>query len=123
VKRITPVLFVKEIEPVLPFWVDNSALPRRLRFPHGNKIGFVALQRGAPKCVPKLTRSIAGDMPLISETRKGQPSCTGSRQPGGGSQRAEDSRIVQPERTAFYQYARSRFPRNPADTMSLRPSR
>ena len=22
VKRITPVLFVKEIEPILPFWVD-----------------------------------------------------------------------------------------------------
>ncbi len=49
VKRITPVLFVKEIEPVLPFWVDKLGFTKTIEVPHGNKIGFVALQKGAPK--------------------------------------------------------------------------
>ncbi len=35
VKRITPVLFVKEIEPVLPFWVDALGFARTIEVPHG----------------------------------------------------------------------------------------
>jgi hypothetical protein len=46
VKRITPVLFVKEIEPVLPFWVERLGFTKTIEVPHGNKIGFVALQKG-----------------------------------------------------------------------------
>ena len=47
VKRITPVLFVSEIEPVLPFWVDKLGFTKTIEVPHGNKIGFVSLEKGS----------------------------------------------------------------------------
>ena len=38
VKRITPVLFVKEIEPVLPFWVDALGFAKAIEVPHGEEM-------------------------------------------------------------------------------------
>ena len=71
VKRITPVLFVKEIEPVLPFWVDKLGFTKTIEVPHGNKIGFVALQKGSTEVMYQSYASVADDMPLIAETQKG----------------------------------------------------
>jgi len=47
VKRITAVLLVKEIEPVIPFWVDRLGFIKTIEVPEGNKLGFVAFQKGA----------------------------------------------------------------------------
>src|SRR6476660_5736763 len=71
VKRITPVLFVKEIEPVLPFWVEKLGFTKVIEVPHGNKLGFVALQKGSTEVMYQSYASVAEDMPLIAETRKG----------------------------------------------------
>lgn len=35
VKRITPVLLVKEIEPLIPFWVDRLGFAKAVEFPDG----------------------------------------------------------------------------------------
>ena len=40
VKRITPVLLVKEIEPVIPFWVDRLGFTKTIEVPEGNKLGL-----------------------------------------------------------------------------------
>src|SRR5437660_10291177 len=45
VKRITPVLLVKEIEPIVPFWVDRLGFTKTVEVPEGNKLGFVAFQK------------------------------------------------------------------------------
>ena len=47
VKRITAVLLVKEIEPVVPFWVDRLGFAKTIEVPEGNKLGFVAFQKGS----------------------------------------------------------------------------
>src|SRR5258706_16311764 len=67
-KRIPRVLFVKEIEPVLPFWVDKLGFTKTIEVPHGNKIGFVALQKETPEVIYQSYASVADDMPLIAET-------------------------------------------------------
>jgi uncharacterized glyoxalase superfamily protein PhnB len=103
VKRITPVLFVNEIEPVLPFWVDMLGFTKTVEVPHGNKIGFVALQKGSTEVMYQSFVSVAEDMPLLAEIHKGPTflyievddldavlSCL------------KGAKIVQPERTAFY---------------------
>ncbi len=46
VKRITPVLYVKEIEPCLKFWVERTGFQTTAEVPDGDKLGFVALQKG-----------------------------------------------------------------------------
>ena len=103
VKRITPVLFVKEIEPVLPFWVDKLGFAKTIEVPHGNKIGFVALQKGSTEVMYQSYASLADDMPLIAETRKGPTFLYIEVDNLDAVLNAlKDSKIVQPERTAFY---------------------
>src|SRR6202158_5016441 len=72
VKRITPVLFVKEIEPVLPFWVDDLGFTKTIEVPHGDSLGFVALQKGNTEVMYQSYASVGEDMPLVAEaSRKG----------------------------------------------------
>jgi uncharacterized glyoxalase superfamily protein PhnB len=103
VKRITPVLFVKEIEPVLPFWVDKLGFTKTIEVPHGNKIGFVALQKGTTEVMYQSYASVEEDMPLIAETRKGPTFLYIEVDNLDAVRNAlKGAKIVQPERTAFY---------------------
>src|SRR5258708_25404695 len=45
VKRITPVLYVKEIEPCLSFWVERLGFQKTAEVPDGDRLGFVILQK------------------------------------------------------------------------------
>jgi Glyoxalase/Bleomycin resistance protein/Dioxygenase superfamily len=103
VKRITPVLFVNRIEPVLPFWVDRLGFTKTIDVPQGDQIGFVALQKGSTEIMYQSYASVAKDMPLISETRKG-PTFLYIEVDNLDAvlEALKDSKIVQPERTAFY---------------------
>jgi hypothetical protein len=103
VKRITPVLFVKEIEPVLPFWIDKLGFAKTIEVPHGSKLGFVALQKGNTEVMYQSYASVAQDMPLLAEIHKG-PTFLYIEVDNLDTVLAalKDSKIVQPERTAFY---------------------
>ena len=73
VKRITPVLLVKEIEPVVPFWVDRLGFAKTIEVPDGNKLGFVAFQKGAAEVMYQTYASVEKDAPssMSAEARKG----------------------------------------------------
>ena len=103
VKRITPVLFVQEIEPALPFWVEKLGFTKTIEVPHGNKLGFVALQKGGTEIMYQSYASVAEDVPLLAEIRKG-PTFLYVEVDNLDAVLAalKDSKIVQPERTAFY---------------------
>jgi uncharacterized glyoxalase superfamily protein PhnB len=72
VKKMTPVLFVNEIEPVLPFWVDRLGFQKTAEVPEGNKLGFVILQKGNVEVMYQTYASVDKDMPAIAQAvRKG----------------------------------------------------
>ncbi len=73
VKRITPVLLVKEIEPVVPFWVERLGFAKTIEVPDGNKLGFVTFQKGTAEVMYQTYASVEKDAPKeVSETaRKG----------------------------------------------------
>lgn len=103
VKRITAVLFVKEIEPVLPFWVDKLGFTKTIEVPHGDKLGFVALQKGNTEIMYQSYASVAEDMPLLAEIRKGPTFLYIEVDNLDAVLSAfKGTKIVQPERTAFY---------------------
>jgi glyoxalase/bleomycin resistance protein/dioxygenase superfamily protein len=103
VTRITAVLFVQEIEPVLPFWVEQLGFTKTIEVPQGNKIGFVALQKGSTEVMYQSYASVAEDVPLIAETRKGPTFLYIEVDNLDAVLNAlKSSKIVQPERTAFY---------------------
>src|SRR5579862_8246848 len=47
VKRITPVLYVKEIEPCVKFWVERAGFQVTAEVPDGDKLAFASLQKGS----------------------------------------------------------------------------
>ena len=44
-KKLTPVLAVESIEPVLPLW-ESLGFAKTVEVPHGDCLGFVVLQSG-----------------------------------------------------------------------------
>src|SRR5215831_2099424 len=46
VKKITPVLFVQDIEPCVKVWVDRFGFQKTAEVPDGDKLAFVMLQKG-----------------------------------------------------------------------------
>jgi uncharacterized glyoxalase superfamily protein PhnB len=104
VKRITPVLFVKEIEPILPFWVDRLGFTKTIEVPHGDKLGFVALNHGQTEIMYQTFASLGDDMPLILDVAKKGPTFLYIEVDNLGFvlSALKNSKIVQPERTAFY---------------------
>jgi uncharacterized glyoxalase superfamily protein PhnB len=104
VKRITPVLFVKEIESILPFWVDALGFTKTIEVPHGDKLGFVALQKGSTEVMYQSYASLGEDMPLIAEAARKGPTFLYIEVDNLDAilTALKNSKIVQPERTAFY---------------------
>ncbi len=73
VKKITAVLFVAEIEPLLAFWVDKLGFTKTIEVPEGNKLGFVAFQSGTAELMYQTYGSVERDLPAISaDVGKGQ---------------------------------------------------
>ena len=104
VKRITPVLFVKEIEPILPFWVDRLGFTKTIEVPHGDKLGFVAFQHGQTEIMYQTFASLGDDMPLILDAAKKGPTFLYIEVDNLDFilSALKNSKIVQSERTAFY---------------------
>ena len=67
VKRLTPVVYGEEIEPVLNFW-------KRLGFevadevPEGDRLGFVVLKSGSVELMYQTRASVENDVPSLSDT-------------------------------------------------------
>jgi uncharacterized glyoxalase superfamily protein PhnB len=104
IKRITPVLFVKEIEPVLPFWVDALGFEKAIEVPHGDKLGFAALQKDGTEVMYQTYASLGDDMPEVAEAAKKGPTFLYIEVDDLNAILAalKKTKMTMPERTAFY---------------------
>ncbi len=72
VKRITPILFVEEIEPCVKFWVDRFGFQKTAEVPDGNKLAFAMLQKGNIELMYQSYASADKDVTTIAQqVRKG----------------------------------------------------
>jgi uncharacterized glyoxalase superfamily protein PhnB len=72
VKRITPVLFVKEIETALPFWVERLGFTKTIEVPDGDRLGFACVAKGGMEVMYQTYASMDKMEPAMSEVaRKG----------------------------------------------------
>ena len=46
VKKLTPVLFVQDVEPCVQFWVERFGFEKTVEVPDGDKLAFGMLQKG-----------------------------------------------------------------------------
>lgn len=105
VKRITPVLLVKEIEPLIPFWVDRLGFAKTVEVPDGTKLGFVIFEKGSVEVMYQTYSSVEKDAPpaMSREARKGPTYLYMEVDNLDALVSAmKDARLVMPVRTAFY---------------------
>jgi uncharacterized glyoxalase superfamily protein PhnB len=105
VKKITPVLLVEEIEPVLPFWLDRLGFTRAIEVPGAEKLAFVAFQKDSVEVMYQTYESVERDAPpaMAAAARKGPTYLyleVDSLDAILGAMK--DVEKVMPERTAFY---------------------
>ena len=105
VKRITPVLLVKEIEALIPFWVGRLGFTKTVEVPDGNKLGFAIFQKGSTEVMYQTYSSVEKDAPagMLAEAAKG-PTYLYIEVDDLDSVLAalKDVKLVMPVRTAFY---------------------
>jgi uncharacterized glyoxalase superfamily protein PhnB len=105
VKRITPVLLVKEIEPLVPFWVGRLGFAKTIEVPDGEKLAFVTFQKGSAEVMYQTYASVQKDAPKdISATAGKGPTYLYMEVDNLDAALAamKDVKIVMPVRTAFY---------------------
>jgi uncharacterized glyoxalase superfamily protein PhnB len=73
VNKLTPVLFVKEIEPVLPLWVDGLGFTKTTEVPEGDRLGFVILEKNGVEVMYQTYASVEKDAPAILDDVKRGP--------------------------------------------------
>jgi uncharacterized glyoxalase superfamily protein PhnB len=60
IRKVTPVLIVDRIEPLLPLW-DALGFARAAEVPHGDALGFVILTRDGVEIMYQTFDSVRGD--------------------------------------------------------------
>jgi hypothetical protein len=66
-KKLTPLLYVEEIEPSLSFW-EKLGFQKTVEVPHGDKLGFVILQNQGIEVMYQTRASVAEDIPPLANS-------------------------------------------------------
>jgi uncharacterized glyoxalase superfamily protein PhnB len=65
-KKLSPVIVVEAIEPMLPFWRDRLGFTAGAEVPHQDRLGFVILQRDGVEVMYQSRASVAADVPAMA---------------------------------------------------------
>lgn len=71
IEKLTPILYVEEIEPCLSFWEDRLGFTRTAEVPEGDRLGFVILEKDGVEVMYQTRQSVSGDIPVLSSTPMG----------------------------------------------------
>lgn len=67
IKKLTPLLYVEEIEPCLSFW-EKVGFQKTVEVPHGDKLGFVILVNGDIELMYQTRASVSEDIPPLGQS-------------------------------------------------------
>ena len=104
IKRITPLLFVEEVEPCVKFWVERLGFQKTAEVPDGNQLAFAMLQKGHVELMYQTYASAEKDVPAVAQLVRKGPSflyveVDSLEQTIAAIQGAE---VFVPKRTTFY---------------------
>ena len=72
-KKLTPVIVVDALEPVLPFWTDRLGFEVTATVPHDGHLGFAILVNDQVEIMYQSRASVAADAPKVGEYVGGAP--------------------------------------------------
>ena len=104
IKKITPVLFVAEVEPCAKFWTEKFGFQKVAEVPEGGKLGFVMLQKGNLELMYQSYASADKDAPAMSAIARKGPTFLYIEVDDLDAIKAavKGAEVVMPERTTFY---------------------
>lgn len=70
-KGLTPVLYVEEIEPCVPFWTERLGFTVSTQVTEGDRLGFVILERDEVQIMYQTRQSVQSDVPVLADTPTG----------------------------------------------------
>lgn len=71
ITKVTPILYVEEIEPSLSFWRDRLEFQITTEVPQDDRLGFVILERDGMEVMMQSRASVASDVPAVADTPRG----------------------------------------------------
>ncbi len=102
-EKLTPILHLEAIEPVLSFWTERLGFEITAQVPEGDRLGFVMMERDGVEVMLQTRASVEADVPTLADV------------PVGGAilyiqvsdldaiaAALEGADIVVPRRTTFY---------------------
>ena len=102
-KKLTPVLMVEAIEPVLPFWVERLGFEKTVELPHGDRLGFVILVRDGVEIMYQTVDSVRADVTPLADRPTGSSFLFVEVEDLDAIERAlADVKPVVPRRQTFY---------------------
>lgn len=69
-KKLTPVLYVEEIEPVITFW-ERLGFEREIEVNEGDRLGFVSFKSGSVEILYQTRASVIKDAPALADIPMG----------------------------------------------------
>ena len=104
VKKLTPVLFVAEIEPCVRFWTEQLGFQKTTEVPDGNKLAFVILVKGNVELMYQSYASAEKDSPATAQVARKGPTFLYIEVDDLEAIKAavKGSEVVMTERTTFY---------------------
>ena len=104
VKKLTPVLYVDQVEPCVTFWAERLGFQKTVAVPEGDRLGFVILQKGDVEIMYQSLASAAkDDSSAAAEINGGRTFLyVEVDQLNGVMAAMKGVKIVLPERTTFY---------------------
>src|SRR5687768_1164434 len=64
--KLTPVLVVDEVEPAAAFWRERLGFAQQVEVLHGDRLGFVILEKDGVELMYQSRASVADDTPALA---------------------------------------------------------
>jgi len=74
IQRITPLLFVPEVEPCVKFWTERLGFASLNEVPEGPRLAFAMLQKDGAEIMYQSYASLERDVPALAEAARLGPS-------------------------------------------------
>ncbi|HEY1526056.1 MAG TPA: VOC family protein [Candidatus Angelobacter sp.] len=105
VRKITPILFVQELEPCINFWTEQLGFQKTVEVPEGNKIGFAIVEKNGVELMYQSFASAKKDNAATGEAVRKGPSFLYIEVDDldAALEATKGAEMVMPVRTTFYQ--------------------
>ena len=102
IRRITPLLIVDAIEPLLPTWKDALGFALIVEVPEGDRLGFALLVRDAQELMLQTKASLAHDLPAVAALNPESLSYLDVDSLDDAQVAMKGAEVLVPRRTTFY---------------------